>query len=265
MGGGESKAEHPVDGDTEEIDRQVAAEAVAQLAAEEQAAAEAAAAGSANDLYASGNLMPATPGPAAPLDGGLVMVGGPASFGPAPTPPGTADRMFAEVNGDGPPWADGGPEVEPMAQRSFGTEVEPNTWTKLAATEEAKPTPAPSPAAVSPVPVGAVGAALAAEREKAEAAAIIDAGIRADEEALMSQIVGEYGTGGAFGTASTGFNVTASTVASAASSEAEDLMSLTELRKEVGKGVELMSTGELIEGLMDETTTDGHDPDETPR
>lgn len=81
----------------------------------------------------------------------------------------------------------------------------------------------------------------------------------------MSQIVGEYGTGGAFGTASTGFNVTASTVASAASSEAEDLMSLTELRKEVGKGVELMSTGELIEGLMDETTTDGHDPDETPR
>ena len=84
----------------------------------------------------------------------------------------------------------------------------------------------------------------------------------------MNQIVGEYGasTGGAFGTATTAFDATASTTASAASSEAEDLLSLTELRKEVGVAHQLMSTGEIIEGLMDETTN-GVDPNEmeTPK
>jgi hypothetical protein len=115
---------------------------------------------------------------------------------------------------------------------------------------------------------------MAAERDSAADAAI-DAGIRADElalleddEALMNQIVGEYGasTGGAFETASTGFNATASTAASAVSSASEDLLSLTELRKEVGVAHQLMSTGEIIEGLMDETTT-GADPAEmeTPK
>ncbi len=271
MGGGESKgAGGPLEGGTEEFDRQIAADAAAEHAAEEQkaAAAERSATGSTNDMYASGNLMPSTP------NGVIGMVGGPTShLGPVPTPPGTADRMIAELNGDDHlAWG-----IEPL-QRSFGTEVEPNVLvpadaqhTKPIAAEECR---TPSTIA-SPMPASSVGAAMAAERDSAGDAAI-DAGIRADElalladdEALMNQIVGEYGASTnsvAYGTASTGFNATSSTAASAVSSASEDLLSLTELRKEVGVAHQLMSTGELIEGLMDETTT-GSDPSEmeTPK
>lgn len=286
MGSGESKgAGSPMDGETEEFDRQVAADAAAEHAAEERQAAEAAAksadvaaettrdgANGAKVAHTSGNLMPATP------RGELGMAPGADShIGSAPTPPGTADRMIAEVTGDSTQW-----NLEPP--RSFGTEVEPNTLapaaeeeSKPSSAEEVKTTQSAGSIAESSTPATSVGEIVAAERDAA-ADAIVDAGIHADEqalledeEALMNQIVGEYGTnaGGAFGTVSTGFDATGSTAASAVSSEAEDLLSLTELRKEVGVAHQMMSTGEIIEGLMDETTTGAADVDgdeiETPK
>ena len=259
--GAGNKDEQPVDGNTAEFDSQIAAEAAAEQAAEEQAAG-------AVDPYASGNLMPATPGRGGGLDSGLVAVGGPGAFGPAPTPPGTAERMYAEVSGGGPPWSNvDSPRIGEM--RSFGTEVEPNKGAALvAAADQAAAAAArgpPKPAAArraapSPVPEDGVGAALAAERAAANAA--IDAGILADEEALMNDIMADYGTGASFGGTASSFNSTGST---AASSDAEDLMSLTDLRKEVGAGVGLMSTGELVESLMDETTHEGANALPTPR
>ena len=247
--GAGNKDEQPVDGNTAEFDSQIAAEAAAEQAAEEQAAG-------AVDPYASGNLMPATPGRGGGLDSGLVAVGGPGAFGPAPTPPGTAERMYAEVSGGGPPWSNvDSPRIGEM--RSFGTEVEPNKGAALVV--PTKPAAARR-AAPSPVPEDGVGAALAAERAAANAA--IDAGILADEEALMNDIMADYGTGASFGGTASSFNSTGST---AASSDAEDLMSLTDLRKEVGAGVGLMSTGELVESLMDETTHEGANALPTPR
>lgn len=264
-----------LDGNTAEFDVQIAAEAAAEQAAEDHAA------NGRVDPYASGNLMPATPGRGGALDTGLIAVGGPGAFGPATTPPGTAERMYAEVSGDPPPWSntgDVGPRIDEdailrMEQKmdpmcSFGTEVEPNKGAALvaaadqAAVAAAKPVEAtaPRPVTSSPVSEDSVGAALAAERARANAE--IDAGIRADEEAMMNDIMGEYGTGASFGGTATNFNATGST---AASSDAEDLMSLTDLRKEVGVGVGLMSTGELVESLMDETTHEGADTLPTPR
>ena len=278
---GESKgAASGADGGTEQVGRQLSARADApdeqqNAPAEQQNAAVPFAKDSnADSLYASGNLMPSAPtGMPSDPSGEIGTLGAAAAqLGPAPTPPSTAERMIAEVNGDSPPW--GG---EPMQRRSFGTEVDPNTLGSLVDTEHSKSFAAEEyqspPGAPSTNGLASLGAAMAGGRT---ADAIIDAGIRADElalmeededEAIMNQIVGEYGaSSGAFGAASTGFTATSSTALSSASSEAEDLLSLTALRKEVAVAHQLMSTGEIIEGLMDETTV-GDDPVEmeTPK
>ena len=277
MGSGESKgAASRANGGTEQVGRQLSARADApdeqQNALDEQqnAAVSLGKDSSADNLYASGNLMPSVPSrmPSDP-SGEIGTVGGPAAqLGPAPTPPSTAERMIAEVNCDSPSWG-----VEPMQRRSFGTVVDQNTLGLPVDTEHSKSFAAEAdktpPGDEWPLAAASLDAAMAGERN---ADAIIDAGIRADElalmeededEAIMNQIVGEYGSSlGAFGTASTGFNATSSTALSAASSEAEDPLSLTELRKEVAVAHQLMSTGEIIEGLMDETTTSGDPVDE---
>ena len=61
----------------------------------------------------------------------------------------------------------------------------------------------------------------------------------------MNAIVGEFGTG-------TTFHATGST----ATTESEaDYMSVTDMRREVGGEVKMMSTGEIVESLLEDADT----------